>query len=153
MDTPSRGRPKRPLVLFSVAVILLVYGGAALWQREHAGPDNSVDGLVQRLGMDEDTAVAAQDDLEKRVGVRDTTFWKKLLNSPSDHTRYLATDTLAKQRTPEAGRLLAGLLDDYYSEVRIRAVDTLLDNDPVDGIRPMLSATRDEDASVRNVAL
>ena len=119
---------------------------------EQLPPSDSTEGLLQRLALDEDTAHEAQLALEKRPEAKDLAFWRRILESPSARARYLAADTIAKQKTPEAAQILVGLLRDNASEVRIRAVETLVRVDPKAALSVLLAALRDGDTWVREKA-
>lgn len=152
-ERPELRPPNRTAWL--IAALLLVGGALALRLAllpPPRPPDDSLPGLLQRLGGEEEDSILAQEVLERRVGVRDTAFWKRVLDSPSPRARYLAADSLAKQRTPEAARLLSALLEDYASEVRRFAVDAIVQTDRASALKPLLAALRDEDTWVRHSA-
>src|SRR5579871_133803 len=129
MEETKRSTGRRGARLLFFALPLLLVGALWVQRRREAPPppprDDTIAGLKTRLGGDEDDALDAQAELERRVGVKDTLFWKGLLDSPRSRARYLAADTLSKQKTPEVASLLAGLMQDSASEVRLCAVQAL----------------------------
>jgi len=139
-----------------IVIAALLVGGALVVRRvllsPERPPDNSIPGLLTRLGGEEADALDAQEELERRIGVNDAAFWKRALDSPDDRARYLAADTIAKQRTPESARLLAGLLEDYASEVRRRAVEAIVTTHRPSALKLLATALRDEDTWVRHSA-
>lgn len=153
-ESAKRQRPRMTYwLLAGLVLVLLAWVAREVYApEEHLPPADSVEGLLQRLALDEETAHEAQLALEKRPEAKDLAFWTRILESPSARARYLAADTIAKRETPEAARVLAGLLQDNASEVRIRAVETLVRIDREAALPVLLAALRDGDTWVREKA-
>src|SRR2546425_4777262 len=113
-----------------IIVIVLAFGGAVGARLRFAprtpvtvGAD-TLDGLIERLGDDEDKSAEAQTEIERRTKPGDLTPWKRALDSPNSHARYLATDSLAKVRSPESCALILKQMEDYDARVRVCAIDS-----------------------------
>lgn len=152
--TVNRSRRRLSLLLLAgCAVIPVAWIVRASLQSDKPGiEDNSIHGLIAGLASDEQTAGEAQELLERRPEAKGLAFWKPLLNSSNPNTRYVAAENIAKEKTPEAARVLAGLLTDSSSVVRIQAVQSLPFIDKEIALRPLLAALRDDDLWVRQEA-
>jgi peroxiredoxin len=151
--TNRSGRHLYLLLLIGLVIILVAWVARATLSSGKPGlGDKSLRDLIAGLAEDEQTAGEAQELLEKLPQAKELNFWKPLLHSSNPNTRYVAAENIAKVKTPEAAQILAGLLTDSSSVVRIQVVQSLPFIDKEIALRPLLAALRDDDLWVRQEA-
>jgi peroxiredoxin len=135
---------------------VLIAGAIGYRLRNNPGePDpagESVAGLFEMLQRGENEAALAQEELERRIGVKDRRPWDKALRSPQARARSLAVESLGQNRSPETVGILIDALEDPASSVRLCAVQALSIQDPKLALRPMLAAIKDDDTWVSEAA-
>jgi len=147
--------PRRTFFLLLLSALILSLGFAAWRLFPRSAPlaaEDSVAGLEARMIGEEEDAIIAQVELEKRLGTDNVEVWQRFLDSPSSRARALAVESVGKGRTPAVAALMTHMLEDPASSARINAVQSLGLQEPRLAIKPLLAALKDDDTWISQAA-
>ena len=145
-NRPSRSFLRRPAFWLATLALLAAVTTARLLKHNpppfnplHGDAEDATDSLI---------GVLAKTPSDERLPLL-----LRHANDPSPGLRYAAIDKLSEYRSKEVAGPLESAFQDSSALVRMRALESLPDNDPERGFRLLLAALRDDDAQIRSDAL